>query len=435
MRSAFGSGVRLRDHRELSREAAIENAHVPAVCTLPMQQDGGPSAECVVEVGDIVAEGSVVGRAVAPGSANVHTPVPGRVAAIREMNLPGHRTCQAVVVVLSGRFARSGKLVTPQDWRRMGGDRIVERLRAGGVVGLGGESVPLRMIWGDHRPTRTLVVNCVEAEPFLTASYRLLVERMGRIVTGICIVQKLLEPGRVVIGIAADQVDLVAALGAQIRAMGASYEVAALDTGYPQGQPRHMLEAITGRELPHPGEPEDLGCAVVGVDTLHAVYEAVVLDRPLLERVVTVTGVVNRPSNLKARIGTSVRELIEECGGFRVPPERVVLGGPMTGLAITDLDLPLTKDVTGIVALSRKDRAAPPRTSCISCGRCVSVCPAGLSPLVLHKQINHGRPADAVLDGLGECSECGLCAYACPAGIPLVEILRHGKALVRGGRG
>ena len=423
-------GVWFRDYRELSRDRAIENAPIPPVCVIAMRQSAAPEADCVVEVGDVLAEGVLVGKADAAGSAAVHTPVPGRVAAIPEIRLAGGATSRAVVVELEGRFARSGKPITAWDWRAMSPGRIEERIRTSGVIGLSGESFPLRHLWrrGGGRRPESLVVNGVEPDAFLTATHRLLVERAAELVVGVRIAEKLLQPSRVVIGVEAGRPEAADAVRSALAAAGVRYELVEIDARYPRGQARYLLESVTGRALPSPGEPEDIGCVVAGADTLIAVYEAVVLGRPLTERVVTVSGVVKRPSNLKARLGTRIRDLVEECGGFREPPGTIVLGGPMMGSELKDLDAPLTKDIAGIVALSRRESRAPRSTACVSCGECVRVCPAGLSPVTLHKQIDHGRYEEAAGDGLRECTECGCCSFVCPAGIRLVESLRLGKA-------
>jgi Na+-translocating ferredoxin:NAD+ oxidoreductase subunit C len=433
MRAAAASHRRtigLEDGRELSRDRPIENAPIPAVCAVAMRQCSGESAVCAVEVGDIIAEGMLVGRAEGPAAAHVHSPVPGRVAAVTDVRLSTGDWSQAVVVELEGRFARSGKPARRRDWRAMPVETIEARIRENGVVGLAGESFPLAGLWakstGGRRP-ETLVANGTEREPFLTGTHRLLVERAGTVVAGLRIAEKLLSPRRVVVVVDAAEPEARRAVEQAVRRAGLRYEVAALATGYPLALERHLLEAVTGLELPFPGTPEDIGCVLAGAQTLQAVYEAVVMDAPLCERLVTVSGVVRRPSNLKVRIGTSVRELVEECGGFTELPGKVVVGGPMAGRALPGLDVPVTKDVTGIVALSAKACRPPRRTPCISCGECARVCPAGLRPIVLHRQIEHGRLEDARAGGLEECSECGCCAFVCPAGIPLAESMRIGK--------
>lgn len=440
MRAASGfrrADVGLGDSRELSRDRPIENAPIPAVCTVAMQQDAGTAAECAVEVGDIVAEGMLLGRATAPTSAHVHSPVPGRVAAVSDIRLPGGAWSTAAVIELSGRFARSGKQLRSYDWRAMSVEAIWERIRKNGVVGLAGETFPLGgplgVAGGGRRP-ETLVANGTEPEPYLTGTHRLLVERAPAVVAGLRIAEKLLTPKRVVIAVDAAEPAARVAVELAVKRAGLRYEVAAIETAFPQALDRHVLELVTGRELRHPGVPEDIGCVLAGAQTLEALFQAVVMDRPLCDRIITVSGIVRAPANLKVRIGTRVRELIEECGGFTEPPGTVVVGGPMTGSALLDLDVPVTKGVTGIVALSRRACRVPRLTPCISCGECMRVCPAGLSPILLHRLIEHGRVAESGSRGLEECSECGCCAFVCPAGIRLAESMRRGKAILATGK-
>jgi Na+-translocating ferredoxin:NAD+ oxidoreductase subunit C len=426
---SLGASVGLRDHKELARDRPIENAPFPAVCTVAMQQGGGASAECVVDVGDIVAEGVLLGRSSGPTSANVHAPVPGRVTIVTDIRLPTGDWSAAVVIELEGRFARSGKLPRAYDWKAMPAATIVERVRSNGVVGLSGESFPLgTLLSAKGRRPESLVANGIDGEPYLAGSYRLLVERAAQVIAGLRIVEKILSPQRVIVAVEAERPEVAEVVAAAVRRAGLRYEVAALETPYPRGQMRHVLEEVTGRSLPYPRAPEDIGCVVAGVETLNAVYEAVVLDRPLFERVVTVSGIVRRPSNLKVRIGTPIRDIVEECGGLAEPVGTIVVGGPMTGFALDDLDVPMTKEVSGIVALPRQRGRGPRQTPCLSCGECVRVCPAGLHPALLHRQIEHRRFALSRTYGLLECSECGCCAYVCPAGIRLAESLRRGKA-------
>ena len=278
------------------------------------------------------------------------------------------------------------------------------------------------------------MANGTEREPFLTGTHRLLVEKAGTVVAGLRIAEKLLSPRRVVIAVDAAEPEARSAVERAVHRAGLRYQVVALATAYPLALERHVLEMVTGRELGYPGVPEDIGCVLAGAQTLQAVYEAVVMDRPLCERVVTVSGIVRSPSNLKVRIGTSVRDLVEECGGFLEPPGKIVVDGPMAGRTIHGLDVPVTKDVSGIVALSARECRPPRKTPCISCGECVRVCPAGLHPSVLHRQIEHGRLEDARAGGLEECSECGCCAFVCPAGIALAESMRGGKRGVAAGK-
>jgi len=209
-------------------------------------------------------------------------------------------------------------------------------------------------------------------------------------------------------------------------------DVFPLKTKYPQGDEKQLLKSITGREVPSGGLPLDVGAVVSNVGTIFAIYEAVAYNKPLIERIVTITGsIVKNPGNFKVRIGTKIGELLEDCDGFLKPPSKVIAGGPMMGFAVYDLDTPVTKGMSGIIALSKRDTSPSAETSCIQCGRCVRVCPWSLYPTLLFKLIEHGRYEEAQNNGLFDCKECGCCSYICPARIPLVQGMKLGKLLLK----
>jgi electron transport complex protein RnfC len=214
--------------------------------------------------------------------------------------------------------------------------------------------------------------------------------------------------------------------------LGVDISVAPLRIKYPQGDEKQLIKAICGREVPSGGLPLDIGCVAANAGTVHAIYEAVVTGRPLIDRIVTVSGgAIRNPANLKVRIGTPIGELINECGGFRTLPVKIVSGGPMMGQTLFDLDTPVTKGTSGILALTEREVNAAPRTACIQCGRCVDACPIGLEPTRLFKSVDHFDYEVAVRDGLMDCRECGSCGYVCPARIPLVQAMRIGKLMAR----
>jgi electron transport complex protein RnfC len=276
------------------------------------------------------------------------------------------------------------------------------------------------------------VVNGVECEPFLSSDHRLMVEKPNEILVGASIVRKILDADKVCIGIEENKPDAIETMLEAIEAGGYDLSVQPLRVRYPQGDEKQLLKAITGREVPSGGLPIDIGAVVSNVGSVFAIYEAVVFDKPLIERHVTVTGsIVANPCNFKARIGTRVGDLLEECGGLKEMPAKIVMGGPMMGFALCDLDSPVTKGTSGVVALSRKEVGAGPQTSCLSCGNCIASCPFGLNPTRLYKLIDHGEYDAAMQEDLMDCKECGCCAYSCPARIPLVQGLKLGKLISR----
>jgi electron transport complex protein RnfC len=259
-----------------------------------------------------------------------------------------------------------------------------------------------------------------------------MLEKTEKVLEGIEIVSRILSPQTVLIGIEENKPDAIEALQGEISRRGVDIQVVALKTRYPQGDEKQLLKALIGREVPSGGLPLDIGAVVSNVGTVYAIYEAVALGKPLIERIVTVTGsALKSPANFKVRIGTPVGNLLEECGGFSGKLGKIVAGGPMMGFALADPDVPVVKGTSGILALSDRESRTVSQTPCIGCGRCMSACPFGLSPTTLYKWIEHREYAEAMSSGLMDCKECGCCAYVCPARIPLVQGMKLGKLMGR----
>ncbi|MFP4373099.1 MAG: electron transport complex subunit RsxC [Spirochaetaceae bacterium] len=427
-------GVHPYQRKSLSQHKRIWNAAVPSACIVPLQQHIGRPAEPLVGPGDEVREGQLIGKAAGFVSANVHSPIPGVVRELREVYLPGGLTATAVVIDLQGEFDRLGKRQTPAEWRGRDAKSLLASIRDQGIVGMGGATFPTHVKY--TRPAGKscdwMILNGVECEPYLTADHRLMLEMTDQVIEGLEIAARILDAERVAIGIEENKPQVIEKMRERVGERGLGFRVVSLETKYPQGGEKQLIKAITGREVPSGGLPIDVGCMVSNAATLNAVYEAVVFDKPLVDRVVSVTGgAVREPGNLKARIGSTFGELIEECGGFAEIPQKVVAGGPMTGFAIYDLDTPLTKGTSGILALTSREINDAPRTACINCGRCIAVCPMGLQPTNLFKYIDHEEYAPALSLGLMDCIECGACSYVCPAHIPLVQGMRIGKRVAR----
>ena len=431
----FGrGGVHPRDRKEGTSRMPIKNAHIPAVAVIPLSQHTGAPAQCLVNPGDEVKEGMLIARAAGFISANIHSPVPGRVKDVKDMMLPQGVVCRAVTIECAGEFDRSGKILEKQAWENMDGQTLNGLIADMGVVGLGGAAFPAHVKYTVHRekPIGVLVINGVECEPFLTVDHRLMLEKPDEIVEGAQIIRKITGADRVVFAVEENKPDAIEVLTEKITEKQLPFTVMSLRVRYPQGDEKMVLKAVLNREVPSGGLPLDVGAVVANVHTVLAVYEAVVWRKPLIERVVTVTGgALHQPSNIKARIGTKIGELLEDCGGFSEPPAKIVLGGPMMGLAVADPETPLVKGVSGIVALSRKETAPYAGTPCIRCGRCLHVCPWGLLPTILFTLIEYGLYEKALQSGLMDCKECGCCAYVCPSRIPLVHSFKVGKIMAR----
>ncbi len=427
-------GVHPPGNKHLTSRSPIRNAPIPSVAVVAMSQHMGKPAECVVAAGEVVHEEQLLGRAQGMFSANVHSPVPGKVTELRQICLPNGVRTQAVVIELEGKFDRSGRGQQRIDWSGASAKELLETIADKGIVGLGGATFPTHVKYfiREGLKCELFVANGVECEPLLTADHRLMLERPDEILEGIAIVRRILQPARVVIGIEENKADAIELMRQRIASAGLDYTVVPLHVKYPQGDEKQLLKAITGREVPSGGLPIDIGAVVSNVGTLFAIQEAVAFGKPLIERTVTVAGsCIRNPGNFKVRIGTRIRDLVEECGGFTEAPAKIVAGGPMMGFAVLDIDLPITKGVSGIIAISRAEALAGRQTNCLSCGRCVTACPFGLNPTRLYKLIDHLQYETAMAEGLMDCKECGVCSYICPAGIPLTQGLKLGKLVSR----
>jgi Na+-translocating ferredoxin:NAD+ oxidoreductase subunit C len=427
-------GVHPPGRKGLSSGKPIRNALLSSLFIVPLSQHLGKPAECTVSVDDEIREGMLIGKASGFISSSVHAPVPGTVKEIREVFLPNGVKSIAVVIEMAGEFDQLGKEIPREDWEKLSIEELFSRVSDNGVVGLGGATFPSHVKFSvpKGKQAEYFVLNGVECEPYLTADHRIMLERTDAVIEGLKIIKKMTSAQKLAVGIEINKVDAIDAMRAGAAKAGMALEVYPLKVKYPQGDEKQLLKAITGREVPSGGLPLDIGAIVANVGTVNALFEAIVYNKPLIERVVTVSGgAISDPQNLKVRVGTPVRALIEECGGFTKEPAKVVMGGPMMGFAIYDLDTPVIKGTSGILALTKNEVRDPGRTPCISCGRCISVCPMGLNPTSLFKAIDHGDYAQAMDSGLMDCKECGCCGFGCPAGIPLVQGMRLGKKMGR----
>ena len=428
LRTFARGGVHPPEGKAATADKAIRNAPLPSIAVVPFSQHIGAPAKPTVSVGDHVTEGQMIAEPAGFVSAAVHSPIPGTVKEIKAIYLPSGVRTDAAVIELDGEFSKLGKTVTTADWSSMGKDEILGILKSHGIVGQGGATFPshVKFTVPKGKDCEIFLVNAAECEPYLSADHRLLIERTDDVIEGMRIIEKLLEPKRTVVGIEANKPDAIRKMTAAGEAHG--IDVVPLKVKYPQGAEKNLIEAVLGREVPSGKLPIEVGVINANVGTLVSVCEAVRDDKPVIERVVTVSGgAVRNPGNIRARVGCSVRDLIEECGGFAEEPVKFVSGGPMMGFAFGDLDTPVTKGTSGILALTRREVKSFAQTACLSCGRCIEVCPMGLSPTTIFKNIEHEHLEEAAALGLDDCVLCGACAYSCPAHIPLVSAFRAGR--------
>jgi len=423
-RSAFAGGVHPPAGKTATSGKPIERPPLPSKLFVPMSQHLGAPCEPTVAVGDRVVRGQLIGSVDAMVSAPVHAPASGVVDAI------------APVLLTSGVRAPAVVIATDPDQDLEAFEPIAHAhdvraaVRAAGIVGLGGAAFPSVVKLTPPKDMRLdlLIVNGCECEPRLTCDHRLMLEHAEQVVSGSKVVASAVGAERIVIAVEDDKPDAVEALRA---AADGGVEVVALPVRYPQGGEKQLILAITGREVGHGQLPASVGALVHNVATIVAMLEAIENGRPLIERVVTVTGAVKRPGNYLTLLGTLVSDLIEAAGGLDGPVGRVVAGGPMTGAALGSLDVPIVKGTSGVLAL-RPDEAAPcvdGDQPCIRCRRCADACPMGLSPFALGTYADRRMwDKTSALHTL-DCIECGCCSYVCPTQRPLVQLIRLAKAM------
>lgn len=419
---------------KISRAETIVELPPPTVAVIPLSQHiGAPAVPCVAK-GDRVVTGQLIAAADGFVSANVHSSVSGTVTAVGEVPDAGGVRRPAITIAVEGDqwldiIDRSESLVKECHLTR---DEIITRIKNAGIVGMGGATFPthVKLSVPVGKKAEFLIVNGVECEPFLTADHRVMLERGAEMLVGTDILSRALGVDKAYIGIENNKPDAIE----HLRQLSAGYpdiEVVPLRVRYPQGGEKQLIEAVLGREVPSGGLPIDVGAVVQNAGTTLAVYEAVQKNKPLIERVVTVTGrAMSRTANLKVRIGTPISSLIEYGGGMPEDTGKIVNGGPMMGRAVANPEAPVTKGTSGILLIRRKGSVRKTPQSCIKCAKCVGVCPMGLEPYLMYGFARRLRYEELEAVHITDCIECGCCSYTCPAYLPLLDYIRLGKSEV-----
>ncbi|MDG4550625.1 MAG: electron transport complex subunit RsxC [Candidatus Contendobacter sp.] len=426
---SFHGGLKTVRHKTESNTFPIEPGPLPRWLVIPLRQHMGNSAKPVVQPGDRVLKGQMIGQPDGYISAAIHAPSSGVVAAVdlRPVPHPSGLADLCVTIETDGEDRWIER--EPVDYRRLHPSDLRNLIRSAGVVGLGGAVFPsaVKLNPGGHcERVDALILNGAECEPWITCDDRIMRERAVEIVAGLTIMAHLLEPREVLIGIEDDKPEAIAAMTAACA--GTGYAVRAVPTRYPSGSVKQLILLLTGREIPEQGLPLDIGVQCFNVATAHTVHRAIAHGEPVLSRIVTVTGHVHRPRNIDALLGTSFADLIAQCGGYRDSVERLIMGGPMMGFALHNDDVPVTKATNCILAASAEQLTPEqPAMPCIRCGACVDACPANLLPQQLY-WFARAKEFDKARDHhLFSCIECGCCSYVCPSRIPLVQYYRYAK--------
>ena len=430
-------GVHPSDNKQWSKGSAIETMELPDVVSIPLAQHIGAPATAIVAKGDKVVTGQLIAEATGFMSANIHAPISGTVTAV-DMQPNGQGLRQMMITIKregdegAEGIDRSTELVTECN---LESQEIISRIKAAGIVGMGGATFPthVKLSIPEGKKAELLIINGVECEPYLTSDYRTMLERGELLIVGTRILMRAIGVERAVIGVEANKPDAVKHLRS-ILGQDKSIEVQMLKTQYPQGGEKQLIAAVMNREVPAPPAlPIDVGAVVCNASTAVAVYEAVQKNKPLIERVVTVTGKgVKEPKNLLTRFGTPVSALIEKCGGLPEGDVRVLNGGPMMGRALCNVAMPVMKGCSGITIINGEEAVRGQESACIKCAKCVEACPMGLEPYLLSKQARKKAWDAMEQNDITSCIECGCCQFTCPANIPLLDYVRLGKQTVMG---
>lgn len=419
------------EENKLSSNTPIEKLALPKQAIVPTGQNLGAPSKPLVKRGDTVKVGQLLAEAAGFISTNIHSPVSGKVFKVDNViDGTGYKRPGIIINVEGDEWVdeidRSEELKTDIE---LDGKAIIERIKSAGIVGMGGATFPtyVKLMPPPGKKAEYLIINGVECEPYLTSDHRLMLEKGSEIIVGTRILMKALHVQKAIIGIENNKPDAIRHMQELVKSFD-GITVQPLKVQYPQGGEKQLIKATVNREVPSGKLPIEVACVVQNVGTAFAVYEAVQKNKPLIERVVTVTGkAVKKPSNFLVRIGTPIKELIDAAEGLPENTGKIIGGGPMMGKSLTSTDVPIVKGSSGILLMKREESKRKAEHSCIRCSKCTYVCPMGLEPFLLSKASKLGKFEMAENEKIMDCIECGSCQYTCPASIPLLDYLRLGK--------
>lgn len=428
---SFTGGIHPYDGKDLSKDKPIRDVFPQGNLVYPLSQHIGAPASPIVAKGDHVLRGQMIAEAGGFVSAPVYSSVSGTVVAIEPRRVVTGDSVMSIVIENDGMYSEV-EYDAVEDVDALSKEEIIARIQKAGVVGMGGAGFPTHVKLSPKEPEKIeyCIANCAECEPYLTSDYRRMIEEPEKLVEGLKVVLRLFDNAMGILAVEDNKPDCIEKLKALTK-NEPRILVKALKTKYPQGAERQLIYATTKRAINSKMLPADAGCVVNNVDTLCAVYNAVWNGKPLMERIVTVTGdAIRRPQNFRVHVGQSYAELVEEAGGFKVTPEKVVSGGPMMGFALWGLDVPTTKTASALLCMSKDEVSKYEPTACINCGMCLEVCPGRVMPKQLAEFAEHGDLENfEKCNGL-ECCECGCCSFVCPAKRPLTQSIKSARKIV-----
>jgi electron transport complex protein RnfC len=435
MLKTFPKGGVHPHENKLTSSKAIKKLPIPKIVYVPVSQHIGIPSIIIVERKEKVEIGQVIAKSGGYVSSNIHSPVAGTVTKLDKIIDSSGYKKQCIVIRTDAKNSSNFEVVEfpLKKEIELSPSEILQQITDCGIVGLGGATFPshVKLIIKEDKKIDCLIVNGVECEPYLTADHRLMLEKADEIIVGIKILMRALHIKKTIIGVENNKKDAIAVFKKLLNTND-GIQIAALNVKYPQGSEKQLVKAILKREVPKNGLPIDVGVIVHNVGTVFAIYEAVQYNKPLIERVVTVTGKkLENPSNYWVKIGTPIKNLIDEVGGLPEGTRKIVNGGPMMGKAIKNTDIPVTKGTSGVLLISEDEAIRKEVENCIRCGECVFVCPMGLEPFLLMNLSEKGLYERASSEDIMTCIECGSCSYVCPSNRPLLDYIRFGKSIVK----
>ena len=424
-RLTFKGGIHPYDGKELSKDKPIKDMPAGELMYYPLGQHIGAPAEPVVAKGDKVLEGQMIAKASGFMSSPIYSSVSGTVLGMEKRLTVVGAMADCIVIQNDFEYTQAPP-ITDKKFEEMSRQEIIDTIGLAGIVGMGGAGFPTHVKLSPKEPENIqyVIVNCAECEPYLTSDYRKMLEEPDKLIKGLMIEVSLFPGATGVLAIEDNKPDCIKLLTDLTKDLP-NICVRALKTKYPQGSERHLIYAVTKRKLNSKMLPSDVGCIVNNVDTVIAINNAVMEGKPLYERIITVTGdAVKKPCNYRVRTGTLYSHIVENCGGLKGNPEKIISGGPMMGFSLYDLEVPVTKSSSALLCMKKDEVKAARQTACINCGRCANACPSGLLPGWLEDAANHGDSETFLKLGGLECVECGSCSYVCPAKKQLCQSIK-----------
>ena len=421
----FNGGIHPYDGKDLSKDKPIKAVLPKGDLVYPLSQHIGAPAKPIVEKGDHVLTGQKIAEAGGFVSAPIYATVSGTVKAIEPRRVVTGDSVMSIIIENDGLYEEV-EYPERKPLEEMTREEIIECVKEAGIVGMGGAGFPTHVKLSPKEPEKIdyVIANCAECEPYLTSDYRRMLEEPEKLIGGLKVSLKLFENARGILAVEDNKPDCIELLK-NLTKDEPRISVKELKTKYPQGAERQIIYATTGRAINSSMLPADAGCVVNNVDTVVAIYHAVIEGKPLMNRIVTVTGdAIANPQNFIVRIGTNYHELVEEAGGFKQDPVKIVSGGPMMGFDLFGLDVPTTKTASALLCLTEDEVSRMEPSACINCGRCVEVCPGRVVPRLLADYAEHYEEEEFLSHNGMECCECGCCSFVCPAKRPLTQTIK-----------